>query len=32
MPLPEALCGVASVLVLHDAVKRTLGHALSESS
>jgi 4-amino-4-deoxy-L-arabinose transferase-like glycosyltransferase len=26
MLLPEALCGVASVLVLHNTVKRTLGH------
>ncbi len=26
MLLPEALCGVGSVLVLHNAVKRTLGH------
>lgn len=26
MLLPNALCGVASVLVLHDAVRRTLGH------
>ena len=26
MLLPEALCGVASVLLLHDAVRRTLGH------
>jgi 4-amino-4-deoxy-L-arabinose transferase-like glycosyltransferase len=26
MLLPEALCGIASVLVLHDIVKRTLGH------
>ncbi len=26
MLLPDALCGVASVLVLHDAVRRTLGH------
>ncbi|MFI5003802.1 MAG: glycosyltransferase family 39 protein [Solirubrobacterales bacterium] len=25
MLLPDALCGVASVLVLHDAVRRTLG-------
>jgi 4-amino-4-deoxy-L-arabinose transferase-like glycosyltransferase len=24
--LPEALCGIASVLVLHNTVKRTLGH------
>jgi 4-amino-4-deoxy-L-arabinose transferase-like glycosyltransferase len=24
--LPEALCGVASVLVLHNTVRRTLGH------
>ena len=26
MLLPEALCGVGSVLVLHNVVKRTLGH------
>jgi 4-amino-4-deoxy-L-arabinose transferase-like glycosyltransferase len=26
MLAPEALCGVASVLVLHNIVKRTLGH------
>jgi|HubBroStandDraft_3_1064219.scaffolds.fasta_scaffold01509_2 4-amino-4-deoxy-L-arabinose transferase-like glycosyltransferase len=26
MLAPEALCGVASVLVLHNTVKRTLGH------
>lgn len=26
MLLPEALCGVGAVLVLHDTVKRTLGH------
>jgi 4-amino-4-deoxy-L-arabinose transferase-like glycosyltransferase len=26
MLLPEALCGIASVLVLHNIVKRTLGH------
>jgi 4-amino-4-deoxy-L-arabinose transferase-like glycosyltransferase len=24
--LPEALCGIASVLVLHNTVRRTLGH------
>jgi 4-amino-4-deoxy-L-arabinose transferase-like glycosyltransferase len=26
MLLPEALCGIASVLLLHDLVRRTLGH------
>jgi 4-amino-4-deoxy-L-arabinose transferase-like glycosyltransferase len=26
MLLPEALCGIGAVLVLHDAVRRTLGH------
>jgi 4-amino-4-deoxy-L-arabinose transferase-like glycosyltransferase len=26
MLLPEALCGVASVLLLHNVVRRTLGH------
>lgn len=26
MLLPDALCGVASVIVLHDTVRRTLGH------
>ncbi|MGI8801247.1 MAG: ArnT family glycosyltransferase, partial [Solirubrobacteraceae bacterium] len=26
MLLPEALCGVGSVLVLHDILKRTMGH------
>lgn len=26
MLLPEALCGVGAVLVLHDTVRRTLGH------
>jgi 4-amino-4-deoxy-L-arabinose transferase-like glycosyltransferase len=26
MLLPEALCGIASVLLLHNLVKRTLGH------
>jgi 4-amino-4-deoxy-L-arabinose transferase-like glycosyltransferase len=26
MLLPEALCGIASVLLLHDIVRRTLGH------
>lgn len=29
MLLPEALCGIASVLVLHNAVKRTLGHRVA---
>jgi 4-amino-4-deoxy-L-arabinose transferase-like glycosyltransferase len=27
MLLPDALCGVCSVLVLHDLTRRTLGHA-----
>ena len=26
MLLPDALCGIASVILLHDAVRRTLGH------
>jgi 4-amino-4-deoxy-L-arabinose transferase-like glycosyltransferase len=27
--LPNALCGVATVVVLHDAVRRTLGHQIA---
>ena len=29
MLLPEALCGVGAVLVLHNTVKRTLGHKVA---
>lgn len=31
MLLPDALCGVASVIVLHDTVRRTLGLSAAEN-